>query len=157
MRVWDDLSVFRYLEQRAGIDSNRMAMVGFGYGSVDAAITAAVEPKVSALGVAGAITVRDWADTVAPNENEFSYWAPYLGEITLLTDLQYVYSSTAPRPLLLLDSPVRNLWPESGYQRVCEMADQIFKLSGKPEALTKQSAKGGSGVEEIRQWLGKAL
>jgi len=157
MRVWDNMTIVGYLGQRAGIDVNRIALIGLGYGVVDAAITAAVEPKISALGVAGAITVRDWADKVAPSENEFSYWAPYLNGITLLTDLQYVYSSIAPRPLLLVDSTARNLWPESGYQRVEEMADQIFKLNGKPDALTKRPARSAWGIEEIRPWLGIVL
>lgn len=157
MRVRDDMSVFRYLQQRVGVDVNRIAMVGLGFGGVDGAIFAAVEPGIAALGVTGAITVRDWADKVAANENEFKYWAPYLPEVTLQTDLQYVYSSIAPRPLLLVDGTYRNLWPASGYQRVSEMAEQIFKLYDKPDALTRQPAKSGWGMEEIKQWLGRTL
>lgn len=157
MRVRDDMSVFRHLQQRLGIDVSRIAMVGLGLGGVDGAIFAAVEPGIAALGVTGAITVRDWADKVAAHENEFNDWAPYLPEVTLQTDLQYVYSSIAPRPLLLVDGTYRKLWPASGYQRVSEMADRIFKLYDKPDALTKQPAHSGWGIEEIRQWLGRVL
>jgi hypothetical protein len=157
MRVRDDMSVFRHLQQRLGIDVSRIAMVGLGLGGVDGAIFAAVEPGIAALGVTGAITVRDWADKVAAHENEFNDWAPYLPEVTLQTDLQYVYSSIAPRPLLLVDGTYRKLWPASGYQRVSEMADRIFKLYDKPDALTKQPALSGWGIEEIRQWLGRVL
>lgn len=157
MRVRDDMSVFGYFGQRVGIDVNRIAMVGLGFGGVDGAIFAAVEQGIAALGVTGAITVRDWADKVAANENEFNYWTPYLHEMTLQTDLQYVYSSIAPRPLLLVDGTSRELWPESGYRRVGEMADRIFGLYNKPEALAKQPAKSDWGIEEIRQWLGTTL
>lgn len=157
MRVWDDLSGFAYLKQRADIDAGRIAMVGLGYGGVDAAILAAVEPGIAALGVAGAITVRDWADKVAPHENEFQFWAPYLHGMTLHTDLQFVYSSIAPRPLLLVDGTDRKFWPESGYRRVSEMADRIFGLYDKPDALAKLPAKSDWGIEEISQWLGTTL
>ncbi|MEI7902912.1 MAG: dienelactone hydrolase family protein [bacterium] len=157
MRVRDDMSVFSYLRQREGIDVSRIAVVGLGLGGVDAAIAATVEPRIAALGVTGAITVRDWADSVAPHENEFHYWAPYLHEITQQTDLQYIYSAAAPRPLLLVDGTYRNFWPEAGYRRVSEMADCVFQLYGKPGAVTKQPAKSGWGIEEIRQWLGSVL
>jgi len=157
MRVWDDMSGFRYLERRADTDAGRIAVVGLGYGGVDAAILAAVEPGIAALGVSGVITVRDWADKVAPHENEFHFWAPYLHEMTLHTDLQFVYSSIAPRPLLLVDGTYRNFWPESGYRRVSEMADRIFRLYDKPDALAKQPAQSDWGIEEIRHWLGTTL
>jgi len=157
MRVWDDMSALGYLKQRGDIDAVRIAMVGLGYGGVDAAILAAVEPGIAALGVTGAITVRDWADNVAAHENEFNFWAPYIPEMTMHTDLQYVYSSIAPRPLLLVDGTYRKFWPESGYRRVSEMADRIFGLYDKSDALAKQPAKSDWGIEEIRQWLGSTL
>ena len=157
LRVWDDMSAFRYLKQRPDIDARRIGLVGLGYGGVDAAILAAVEPGIAALGVTGAITVRDWADHVADHEHEFNFWPPYLPEMTMHTDLQYVFSSVAPCPLLLVDGTYRNFWPESGYKRVSEMAEQVFKLYDKPDALAKKPAKSDWGIEEIRQWLGTIM
>ena len=157
MRVWDDMSAFAYLKLRTDIDVNRIALVGLGYGGVDAAVLAAVEPGVVALGVTGAITVRDWADKVAAHENEFTYWPPYLPEMTMHTDLQFVYSAIAPRPLLLVDGTSRNIWPEDGYRIVSGMAERIFALYDKPDALTRQPAKSDWGIDEIRRWLGTIL
>lgn len=157
MRVWDDMSALGYLKRRADIDANRIALVGLGYGGVDAAILAAVEPGIAALGVSGVITVRDWADYVAARENEFTFWAPYLHGMTMHTDLQYVYSSIAPRPLLLVDGTDRDFWPESAYRRVSGMADRIFGLYDKSDALVKQPATSEWGIEEIRRWLGTTL
>ena len=157
IRVRDDLCAFDYLKRRPDIDAGRIALVGLGYGGVDAAILAAVEPGVAALGVSGAITVRDWVDHVAAHDDEFNCWAPYLHDITLHTDLEYVYSSIAPRPLLLMDRACRDIWPESGYRRVCGMADRIFGLYDKTDALAEIRAGSDRGMEEIRRWLGPAL
>jgi len=159
IQVFDTLRGLDYLLTRSDVDPNRIGVAGLCQGSEQTWLAAALDDrfKIAALGVVGAITVRDWAEKVAPHQNEFRFWAPYFHEITMHTDLQFVYSSIAPRPLLLVDGTYRNFWPESGYRRVSEMADLIFGLYAKPDALTKLPAKSDWGIEEVRQWLGATL
>ena len=117
MRVWDDLATIACLSSRK--DVGRIAIVGLGVGGVDAAITAAVDDRIAAVGAVGAVTVRDWAEKVAPKLNGFDRILPYLPHIMATTDLQYIYSAAAPRPLLLVDAMDRPSWPAAAYD-ACE-------------------------------------
>ena len=151
MRVWDDLAAAACLSGRK--DVGRIAMIGLGAGGVDAAVTAAVDDRVAALGVVGVITVRDWAEQVAPKLNGFDRILPYLPDITATTDFQYIYSAAAPRPLLLVDATDRPSWPAAAYERVRKMAERVYGLEGAASALTAKAPQSPWGVEEVRQWL----
>jgi dienelactone hydrolase len=151
MRVWDDLATIACLSSRK--DVGRIALVGLGVGGVDAAITAAVDDHIAAVGVVGAVTVRDWAEQVAPKLNDFDRILPYLPHIMARTDLQYLYSAAAPRPLLLVDAADRSSWPAAAYARVRKTAQRIYGLHGAASALTVKGIQSPWGIEEVRQWL----
>jgi hypothetical protein len=129
-------------------------MVGLGVGGVDAAITAVLDNNVAAVAVVGAITVRDWAEKVAPGAYQVM---PYLPDIMAATDWQYVYSAALPRPLLLVDATDRANWPAEAFLRVERMAKQVASLQGAADRLTSRAAASPWGVEEIRAWLKLAL
>ena len=153
MRVWDDLCAQEYLCRRPDVAKNRVALVGLGVGGVDAALAAACDERIAALAVVGPITVRDWAQQVAPKLNAFDCIMPYLPDITTKTDLQYVYSAAAPRPLLLVDASDRLNWPAAAYQRTRAMAQHVYALHDGARSLTALPAHSPWGINEIRQWL----
>jgi hypothetical protein len=157
LRVWDDLAALEYLPQRADVDKRQIAVVGLGVGGVDAAITIALDRRVAACGVVGAITIRDWAAEVAPKADPFDRIMPYLPDLALRTDWQYVYAAAAPRPLLLVDVTDRANWPEAAYQRVRKTAEHVYALEGSPKALSAAAAKSLLGIEELRSWLDATL
>ncbi|MEX0775010.1 MAG: dienelactone hydrolase family protein [Phycisphaeraceae bacterium] len=153
MRVWDDLAALALLRRRAGITPDAVAIVGLGAGGVDAAITAAVDPRLAALGAIGAITVEHWARHVAPSLGTTDRVMPYLPDITAYTELAYIYSAVAPRPLLLVDWADRPNWPQAAYNHVRAAASHVFDVTGAPHALTTEAATSPSGIDEILPWL----
>ena len=157
MRVWDDLAALECLLRRPEVAKGQVVMVGLGVGGVDAALAAALDDRIAALGVVGAGTVRDWAELVAPNLGGFDRILPYLPEITVRTDLQFVYSAAAPRPLLLVDATDRANWPQTGYRRVRKTAEHVYVLCGASKAVTATAANSPWGVEELRAWLANGV
>jgi dienelactone hydrolase len=153
MRVWDDLRALAYLLERPEVNQRKIAMVGLGVGSVDAAMTTALEDGIAALGVVGAITVEDWTERVAPSLSEFDRIMPYLPGIIAVTDLQYIYSAAAPRPLLLLDETDRQNWPEGAYQRVQKMVQDVYGINGDVKSITTGVRQSLLGATEIEAWL----
>jgi hypothetical protein len=105
----------------------------------------------------GAVTVRDWAEQVAPKLSQFDRILPYLPDITAATDLQYVYSAAAPRPLLLIDVTDHSAWPAAGHQRVQKTAERVYGLHGAASALTVDRSQSLSGMGEVRRWLQAAM
>jgi dienelactone hydrolase len=157
MRVWDDLAAVRAIAGRTDVADARPAIIGLGIGGIDAAIAAALDQRIAALGVVGAITVRDWSECVAPNVNGFDRIMPYLSELTERTDWQWVYCAAAPRPLLLVDGTDRANWSAAGYVQVRKTAEQAYGLTGNSRLLTAVPADSSWGVQEVRAWLRAAL
>ncbi len=153
MRVWDNLSCLDYLAGREDVDPRRIRIAGLGIGAVDAATTALLDERIAAVAAVGAITVRDWADTVAPRLGQFDRIMPYLPGIAKHTDWQYVYAAIAPRPLLLVDATDRDNWPEAAYQRTRKQAEQVYAFYGDAaKNLTLAPARSSWGIEELRRW-----
>jgi dienelactone hydrolase len=157
MRVWDDLAATACLAGRSDVMPNRVAILGLGVGGVDASISAALDERIAAVGVVGAITIRDWAEHVAPKLGAFERIMPYLPGIAGKTGLASVYSAAAPRPLLLLDGVDRVHWPSSGYDRVQKTTAQVYRVHGASAALTLAPANSPCGVAEIVHWLEAVL
>ena len=152
MRVWDDLAALQVVRRRG--DAGRVGLVGLGVGAVDAAITAALDKDIAAVAAVGVITVRDWAEKVAPQAYQVM---PYLPNIMATTDWQYVYSTALPRPLLLVDVSDRANWPAEAFLRVQRTATQVAALEGTADHLTCRSAASAWGVAEVREWLQRVL
>ncbi|MEI6785542.1 MAG: hypothetical protein WCQ21_32025, partial [Verrucomicrobiota bacterium] len=152
MRVWDDLAALKVVRSRS--DAGPIAVVGLGVGGIDAAIAAALDEEVAAVAAVGAITVRDWAEKVAPNGYQIM---PYLPDIMATTDWQYVYSAALPRSLLIVDGTDRANWPAEAFIRVQRMAEQVASLQGASDNVTFRTAASTWGVEEIRDWLKRTL
>lgn len=156
MRVWDDLCVVRLLGERVEVAGGPIAIVGLGIGGVDAAIAAAFEPRIAACAAVGVITVRDWADHVAPAAHNFDRVMPYLPDLALKGDLQHVYPAVAPRPLLLVDATDRANWPAAAFHRVARMAASVYALHGSPQRLSAVPAHS-AWEAEVRAWLRGAI
>jgi dienelactone hydrolase len=153
MRVWDDLAAAACVVARPDVDQDRLAIIGLGVGGVDAAMAAALDHRLAGVAVVGAVTVRDWAESVAPRLNGFDRILPYLPDVTLKTDLQFVYAAAFPRPLLLVDGTDRENWPAAAYQRAGRTAELVYGLDAQSEALTAVSAQSPWGIQEVRDWL----
>ena len=157
LRVWDDARTLQYLRQRPDVDPGQIAVVGLGTGGVDAAIAAALDDRVAAVGVVGAITVRDWVEQVAPRSDAFERIMPYLPRMSGQADWRHVYAAAAPRPLFVGDGTDRANWPAEAYLRVQRTVGQVYDLTGGSNRVTFQTALSPWGRDELRAWLLKTL
>jgi len=152
MRVWDDVAALAVLRRSGGVGP--VALAGLGLGGVDAAITAALNENVAGLAAVGVITVRDWAERVAPGDYQVM---PYLPGLMPVTDWPYVYSAALPRPVLLADGADRANWPAEAAQRVQQMAAHVAALEGAAARLTCRPAAADGGLADLRAWLQQIL
>jgi len=152
LRVWDDLACVDYVRSQAG-GGGKLVLVGMGIGGVDAALAGALDERVDAVASVGVITMRDWADHVAPAAGSFDRVMPYVPGMLKQTDLQYYYASLAPRPLLLVDGTDRAHWPASGFARVRQTAGEVYELLEASKQLRAASAASSWGVQEVAAWL----
>jgi len=153
-RVWDNLACVDYLAGQQAAAHGKIVLVGMGIGGVDAALAGALNERVDAVASVGVITMRDWADHVAPAAGLFVRVMPYLPGMLKRTDLQYYYASLAPRPLLLVDGTDRAHWPASGFERVRQTAGEVYELLDAPKKLQAVPAESSWGMQEVTDWLG---
>lgn len=130
LRVADDLAACRYLASRPEVEGRKILIAGLGIGGVDACMASLLEPRIAGTAAIGATTFRDWAILAAPAVNSFEIIMPYLPSMLTKTDLDYCYAALAPRPLLVIRSGDRNLWPEAGFAHVEAMAGAVYRLVG---------------------------
>ncbi len=135
------------------MSTRRITLIGLGTGGVDAAITAALDQRVAAVAVVGATTMRDWAKEVAPKSDQFDRIYPVLPNMALHTDLPYIYSAVAPRPLLLVEGADAAEWPPAGYERARKTAKRVYQLHDASRSLKVARPGAPSGIEAIRGWL----
>jgi cephalosporin-C deacetylase-like acetyl esterase len=100
MRVWDALSVFRYLCSRSDVDPTRILIVGRGWAGLVALFAAAVEARVAGAVVEG----------IPASYTQIARSEVYTQPVSLLLpgalqdfDLVDVMAVLAPRPLLVMD------------------------------------------------------
>jgi cephalosporin-C deacetylase-like acetyl esterase len=100
MRVWDALSVFRYLCSRSDVDPARIFIVGRGWAGPVALFAAAVEARVAGAVVEG----------IPASYTQIARSEVYTQPVSLLLpgalqdfDLADVMAVLAPRPLLVMD------------------------------------------------------
>jgi len=149
MRVWDNLATIKLLNDRGDID--QIGIIGWGVGGMDAAITAILDREIAAVAAVGATTVRDWVEQTAPGEYKIM---PYLPDIMKITDWQYIYSAVAPRSLLLIDALNREYWPAIGYERVKDMAQDVYKLHDASTSLSLiPMYQSAWAIDEVCTWL----
>jgi dienelactone hydrolase len=153
LRVWDDLRAVEYLAGRDDIDRRRIVLIGLGMGGIDAAMAATLDARVAGVAAVGATTVGDWAQEVAPKMDPFDRIYPVLPNMALHTDLQYIYSDVAPRPLLLVEAADAAEWPPAAFGRVRNTAQRVYQLQDASRSLQAARPVTPNGLEEIRRWL----
>jgi hypothetical protein len=130
LRVADDLAACRYLASRPEVEGRPLVIAGLGIGGVDAGMASLLEPCIAGTAAIGATTFRDWAALTAPAINRFDVVMPYLPSMLTKTDLDYCYAALAPRPLLVVRSGDRKLWPDAGFAHVAATAGAVYGTVG---------------------------
>jgi len=144
MQVYDLLSVFHYLTQRADVDARGIALLGKANGGVAALIAAALEPRVAR--VAAEESVLSYMDIVRAriHENTTELIVPGVLRDFDLPDLTL---AIAPRPLWLVEprTPV-------GMRAAREQAAAQYRTAG--DALRIVDRPEGWPVERVyADWL----
>jgi dienelactone hydrolase len=130
LRVADDLAACRYLASRPEVKGRQLLIAGLGIGGVDACMASLLEPCIAGTAVIGATTFRDWATLAAPAISRFDIIMPYLPSMLTKTDLDYCYAALAPRPLLVVRSGDRKLWPDTDFAHVAATVGAVYRTVG---------------------------
>jgi len=146
LRVIEDLAAFRHLAARPQVAADGIVLAGVGLGGLDACLATLLEPRIAGVAALDATTLRDWVQTVAPDEQRFFHFMPFLPGLLDQTDLDRVYAAVAPRPLLLVR--LKDGWPRSGFDQVVETATAAYALEKADESLL---ALGPREVTEERE------
>ncbi|MCU0979193.1 MAG: hypothetical protein MUF25_08505 [Pirellulaceae bacterium] len=133
LRVCEDLAAFRYLASRAEVDAAQIVVAGSGVGGVDACLAALLEERIAGVAAVDVTTMQDWAVNVAPSELHFFHLMPYLPSLLMVTDWDSLYSTLAPRPLVVVR--LTDGWPRSGFDQVAARAAAVYGLLHSPDAL----------------------
>ena len=139
VRVVEDVVAIRHLAGRADVDPSQIIAVGQGIGALDVCLASLLESRIAGVVSLDAMTVRDWAVNVAPDEDAYAGILPYLPDMLAHADFDTFYAAIAPRPLLL--AKLKDGWPKSGFQQVTATAAAGYRLAGNDNALVVVSPR----------------
>jgi len=145
LRVAENVAAVRYLLSRPEVASQQIVVDGKGLGAIDACLAALKEPRISGVVAANVTTLRDWAQSVAPEEIGFLDTLPYLPGMLKVTDFDYCIAALAPRPVVV--ARLKDGWPKPGFDQVVATASATYRVCGAPAAFM---ALGPRDVAEDR-------
>jgi len=146
IRGYELIRAVDYLVTRGDVDPERICLTGLCQGSIDLWFSAAFEPRFKAIApVCGTTTFEAWALEYI-NYANLGDASPCVPSILKVCDVQHIYASWAPRPVLVQNNVNDNWWPMSGYDKVVALARKVYRLYGVPERF---EAELGNEVHDI--------
>ena len=152
--VHDAGLVLDYLQERPEVDPDRLGMVGLSYGGRVTTFTAALDQRIVAAVVSGALNC--FVERIKARGSCGSQVIPGL---LRYGDIPEVLGLVAPRPLLIergLDDP---LLPREYFEEGFSRLKRVYDAAGAGDMLSKDEFQGGhrfSGTEAL-PWLGRWL
>ena len=114
-----------YLISRDDVDPNRIGVAGICSGSITMWSGVPIEPRFKAIvHVCGTTNEESWSmDFKYAGDMETAFPG-----ILKHGDIQHIYSSYSPKPLLIITNRTDNWWPVPGFRRCIELITKIYKL-----------------------------
>lgn len=114
-----------YLISRDDVDSDRIGVAGLCSGSITMWSGVPMEPRFKAIvHVCGTTNEESWSmDFNYAGDMETAFPG-----ILKHGDIQHIYSSYAPKPLLIITNRTDNWWPIPGFRRCIELTSKIYNL-----------------------------
>jgi len=127
------------LLQRADIDPERVAMMGFSYGGFYALNTAALDPRIRAVAIMGYFNDR-LRVLEAAEPYGFLDWR--FADSTALWLDPNVAALVVPRPMLVQSTTLDQLFPIDGARRAAQQAQEAYRKAGIPTRFSFQEFVG---------------
>jgi alpha/beta superfamily hydrolase len=166
--VTDTRAAVDALESLDFIDSDKIYVSGYALGGTVALFTAALEPRIAGVGVAGAFTPLRNASVHVEGLKSYSHLyglIPRLGffdgkEEKIPVDFKEILSSIAPRPLLVIAPELdRHADHEQILQELIEV-QKVYQSLNSPDKIQVQSPHEFNHFSKTQQeglvkWLGQ--
>jgi dienelactone hydrolase len=162
-RVMSNLAALRYLKSREDVDPNRIGITGLCQGAIVTWFTSALCEEFKAVApLCGATTYEAIALEYANRQGGWSGTSPYVFKMLEFADFQHIAAVIAPRPLFVQNNLIDIHWPLSGYEKVKQMAAQVYALYGAEDKCRFSLENGPHAFAEpflsnIADWFSEAL
>lgn len=147
VELWNAIRALDYLESRPEVDARRMGVTGRSGGGASSWWIAAADERVqAAVPVAGIAdlyahlcegAVPRFKDGVISGHCDCMYMVN-----SYRWDFPMVPALIAPRPLLLGNSDVDDIFPVAGYRRIADKVSKVYALYGAEEKFQLLETKG---------------
>ena len=131
LRVMTNIAVLEYLKTRREVDAQRIGITGLCQGSMSAFVSAAVCEELRAVApLCGATNYEAIINEYCNRQGGWSGISMYVFDMLKVADLQHVFALIAPRPLLVQNDIIDLHWPASGFEKVKNLAANVYDLYG---------------------------
>ncbi len=143
-----------YLENRPEVDPQRLGMVGLSYGGRVATFTSALDDRIKAVVISGALNL--YAERIISVGSCGSQVVPGILE---WGDIPEVMGLIAPRPLFIERGASDPLLPEEEFRDGYERIERVYRAAGALEGLDKHEFRGGHAFKGTKSipWLDRWL
>lgn len=167
IELWNGVRALDYLQSRPEVDPDRIGLTGRSGGGATSWWVAAADERVRAVVPVAGIAdleahlcegaVPRFKDGVISGHCDCMYFVN-----THRWDFATVAALIAPRPLLLGNSDVDDIFPVQGYRRIARKVEKVYALYDAPEKFELLETKGPHKDTPdlhagINKWLGRWL
>ncbi len=128
LRVRDNIRAVDYLMSREDIDKERIGITGLCEGGMDTWYSAAIDERMKVVAPLCSCTTYEAWTLEYSNYGVLGDTTQSVYGILKFADMQHIFASIAPRPLLIQNNIKDNWWPISGYNQVVELCNKVFGL-----------------------------
>jgi hypothetical protein len=167
IECWNAMRALDYLESRREVDPKRLGVTGRSGGGATSWWLAAADERVQCIvPVAGLADLQAHVCEGYPGRFQSGVMSGHCDCMyfvnTYRWDFDKVIALCAPRPLLLGNSDVDDIFPVPGYRRPAEKAKRIYELYGAADRFALLETKGPhKDTPELRQgafrWMNRWL
>ncbi|QLG28840.1 acetylxylan esterase [Halorarum halophilum] len=146
-RVWDTLRLIEFVQRRAALDVDRLAITGHSGGGVVTLFAAALDDRLSP--VAPCASVCPFEDSLVPIDHCVCNYVPGIRRLGEVWDFAGLI---APRPLLVAAGEHDPIFPIEGTRRAFDRLRDVYRGSGAHDACELYVGDGGHRYYEAGVW-----
>ncbi|SFF17037.1 Dienelactone hydrolase [Paenibacillus algorifonticola] len=154
LRVYETSRAIDYLQQRADVDSNNIAIMGISGGGLVAGFTAAMDDRIRCAVVSGYASL--FADSILTRNHCLDNYIP---GVLLEAEMPELLGLIAPRGLFLESGAADHLFPREPARQAYAELRGIYSAAGVPDAVQAVFFDGGHEIHGTAAyaWLRKQL
>ncbi|MBD2868694.1 dienelactone hydrolase family protein [Paenibacillus sp. IB182493] len=141
LRVRETARVIDYLQGRAGVDPNRIGIMGISGGGLVAGFTAALDPRIHCAVVSGYASL--FADSILARNHCLDNYIP---GILLEAEMPELLGLIAPRGLFLEAGVTDRIFPREPAAKAYGELRSLYAEAGAPDAVGADFFEGGHEI-----------